>query len=259
MMKLALAGWSIVRRFRRQDNPLILLDYPKVAKEEFGINVVELNNVFMASHDQAYLKQLCKVAADAGVKMIGMAVDGTGDLSLLDENQRKIAVKNAMEYFDISEALGLSYFRVNTGGQAGSEDMLKRCIESFRELAEEGKHRNIKVVIENHGGLSTDPNAIVKIMKEVGLDSIGTLPDFGNFPEEVRYEGIEKIAPYAVAFHAKFTEFSSEGEDVRTDAKQMIDIIKRSGFDGYLCIEFGGKSDDHEGVLKSKALLERYI
>jgi len=253
MMEVALAGWSLVRRFKAEENPLLLLDFPRVAVEEFGISVVELNNVFMASHEPDYLEELNQAAKRYGVKMIGMAVDGTGDLSQVDESARKQAVANAKAYFPIAKALGLGFFRVNTGGQAnGPEEMVQACINSYRELAEEGAKTGIRITIENHGGLSTDPDVVVRIMEEVGTPWIGTLPDFGNYPDEIRYEGIAKMAPYAAACHAKFREFDENGEDPRIDAKRLLGIMRDTGFDGYVCIEI-------PDVLKAKALLEKYI
>jgi len=252
-MKVALAGWSLVRRFKAEENPLLLLDFPRVAVEEFGIHVVELNNVFMASHEQEYLEEIIQAAEKYDVEMIGMAVDGTGDLSQLDEAARKQAVANAKAYFPISKTLGLDYFRVNTGGSAdGPEDMIQAAINSYRELAEEGAKTGIKITIENHGGLSTNPDVVVRIMEEVGTPWIGTLPDFGNYPDEIRYEGIAKMAPYAAAAHAKFREFDENGEDPTIDAKRLVNIMRDAGFDGYICVEV-------PRVLESKALLEKYI
>ena len=258
-MKIGLAGWAIVHRFKDEANPLQLLDYFRVAKEEMGIDTVELNNVFMASHDDAYLQQIVDAANEAGVEMIGMAVDGTGDLSLTDEEQRKHSVANAMEYFDISEKLGLQYFRVNTGGKPdGGEDSIQACIRSFRELGEEGQRRGIAIATENHGGLSYNPDVMVRIVKETGLPSVRTLPDFGNFPEEIRYEGIEKIMPYAIAVHAKW----HLQDGTRFDIPRLMDIVKRSGFDGVVCIEDSGKrfgKDDRDGILELKAEIEKCL
>jgi len=252
-MKVALAGWSLVSRFRDKENPLLLLDFPRVAKEEFGIDVIEINNVFMESHEPDYLKKLVKAADNCDVKMIGMSVDGTGNLSQLDEGGRKQAVANAKAYFPISKALGLGYFRVNTGGDVnGPEEMIQACIRSYRELAEEAEKTGVKITIENHGGLSGNPDIIVRIMEAVGTPWIGTLPDWGNYPDEIRYEGIAKMAPYAAAAHVKFRSFNEQGEDTTIDAKRLAGIMRDAGFDGYLCIEI-------LDVLKAKALLEKYI
>ena len=114
--KISLAGWSLNRRFRREQDPLRLVDYPSVAKEEFGIEAVELNNPFFASTEDAYLDELVEAAKRAGVVFTGMAVDGTGNPAALDEDERKASIEQIRPWFRISKRLGLPAFRVNTGG-----------------------------------------------------------------------------------------------------------------------------------------------
>lgn len=252
-MNIGLAGWAIVRRFKDEANPLQLLDFFGVAQEEFGLDRVELNNVFMESHEPAYLERLVAAAGEAGVVMEGMAVDGTGDLSLLDEQEREQSIANAMAYFDIAEALGLAYFRVNTGGDPdGAPEMLDACIDSFRRLAEEGQRRGIKIATENHGGLSTDPDMMARLAEGVGLPSMATLPDLGNFPEDIIEEGIGRIMPWACNVHVKWTRRDAEG---KRDIPALIKVVKDSGFDGTLMIEDGGPGDGHMGVLELKGAL----
>jgi len=252
-MKIGLAGWAINRRFRAKENPLKLLDFFRVAREEFGLDTVELNSPFMASREPDYLKAVVQAAKDAGVTMEGMAVDGSGDLSLLDEAKRAQSVQNAMAFFDVAERLGLKYFRVNTGGDPkGPPQMLDACIASFRQLAEEGQRRGIQIVTENHGGLSTDADMMVKLVKGVGLPSMGTLPDFGNFPEPVLIESLWKIMPYAAACHAKWTRRDAPG---KRDIPAIMKMVKQSGFNGTVFVEDGGPTNDHIGTLELKGAL----
>ncbi|MCD6351511.1 MAG: sugar phosphate isomerase/epimerase [Armatimonadetes bacterium] len=251
-MLIGIAGWAINRRFRSEDNPLPLLDFPRVAKEEFGLSHIEINNVFMASHDDSYLDELVAAAREAGVTMWGMAVDGTGNLAATDEEERKQAVAAAMEYFDIAGKLGLKYFRVNTGGSPEAPpDEMEACIRSFRELAEEGERCGIKIATENHGGLSMRPRNMVRIIEGVGLDSMASLPDFGNFDDVFRYSGIAWIMPYAVGVHAKW----NKRDGGRVDIARMVGIARNAGYDGPIFIEDGGPVDDHRGVLELKGAL----
>jgi len=252
-MEIGLAGWAIVRRFKDGSNPLQVIDYFSVVKDEFDLDRVELNNVFLASHEPDYLRQLCDAAAEAGVIMEGMAVDGTGDLSTLDAAAREQAVANAMEYFDIAEALGLAYFRVNTGGDPnGPREMLDACVDSFRQLAKEGERRGIRIATENHGGLSTDPEMMVRLVEAVGLPSMATLPDIGNFPEDDLAESIARIMPWACNVHVKWTRRDGDG---KRDVPALMKVVKASGFDGTLLIEDGGLVNDHMGVLELKGAL----
>lgn len=278
--KISLAGWSINRRFRREENPLKLLDYPQVVKEEFGIDAVELNSPFFESTEDAYLDQLVEAAKRAGVTYTGMAVDGTGDPAALDEDARKNSVEQIRLWFRVSKRLGLPLFRVNTGGRGHEADpqALEQCIKSFKEIAKEAEATGVKVVIENHGGISANPLNIVRIIEEVDSEMLGTLPDFGNFPDshrprnlellqevsglpadEIRYWGLEIVAPYALAVHAKMYAFDDAGEETRIDIGRCVRIMREAGYQGYWGIEYEGEMDDHEGVLKSKALLAKHL
>lgn len=278
---ISLAGWSLNRRFRREQDPLTLLEFPSVAKEEFGITAVELNNPFFASTDDAYLNELVEAAKRAGVVFTGMAVDGTGDPASLDEEARKQSVQSVLPWFKVSKKLGLPLFRVNTGGHGNEMNpkAVDQCIKSFKELVKEAEATGVKIVIENHWGISINPLNTVRIIEEVDNPMLGTLPDFGNFPDpqnpnllealqeaaggiegtEVRYWGVELMAPYALAVHAKMHTFDENGEDPRIDIRRCVRIMRAANYSGYWGIEYEGAGDDHEGVLKSKALLEKCL
>jgi len=259
-MEIAVAAWSLNRRFRSEEDPLALVDFPGLVRERFGVEAVELYSGFFASREPAYLAEVREAVAAAGSRAVHISVDGHGDLAALDEDARKEAVERHKPWFEIATAVGSPSFRANTGGKAGvSEDTIAACIRSFKELAAQGERAGINVLIENHGGISGDPELIVRIMQEVGSANIGTCPDFGNAPDETRYEFLERIMPYAKIVHAKFHEFDEDGEETVIDAKRCLDICRAAGFDGYCSIEFEGKGDQSEGVTKSVALLKKYL
>jgi len=245
-MDISVAAWSLNRSFRAEENPLALIDFAKLVKDDFDVDAVELYSGFFASRDSSYLADLKQAIADAGSRAVHVSVDGHGDLGSADEDERR--------------AVGMPSFRANTGGKAGvSEDTIAACIRSFKDLAAEGEKRGVSVLIENHGGISGDPDLIVRIMQEVGSPNVGTCPDFGNTPDDTRYEFLERIMPYAKILHAKFHEFGDDGEETRIDAKRCLDIARAAGFDGYCSIEFEGKENQPEGVRKSVALLRKYL
>lgn len=278
---ISLAGWSLHRRFRRDQDPLTLLEYPQVVKDEFGITAVELNSPFFASTDDAYLDQLVEASKRAGVVLTGMAVDGTGDPASLDEDERRQSVERILPWFRVSKRLGLPVFRVNTGGYGNEFNprAVEQCIKSFRTLVKEAEETGVKLVIENHGGISINPLNTKQIIEEIDSPMLGTLPDFGNFPDsqkpkgleklqeiaggieadEVRYWGLEIMAPYALSVHAKMYTFDADGEEPSIDIGRCVRIMRDAGYAGYWGIEYEGKDDDHEGVLKSKALLEKHL
>lgn len=259
MASISLAGWSVHRRFMREDDRLLLTEFAPLSREEFGITAVELNSPFFASLDDAYIAELVAIADGEGVEMLNIAIDGQGDLAAEDAATRAEAVAAHVRWFPVAAALGCNAMRANTGGQGTSDaDAVPRCTESFGKLAELGKAHGITIMIENHGGLSANPDNIVRIMDDVA-DNIGTLPDFGNVAPDIRYEAMAKLAPYAVAVHAKTHEFGEDGEDLNIDIGRCVRIMKDAGYDGPFGIEFEGSGSDHDGVLKTKALLERYL
>ena len=144
--------------------------------------------------------------------------------------------------------------------------MAKAAIESLGTLAEYGKQEAINVIVENHGGYSSDGAWLANVISQVNMDNCGTLPDFGNFcieygdsgcaKEYDRYKGIGELMPFAKGVSAKSKSFDAEGNEVNTDFKRMMEIVKKAGYIGYVGIEYEGELED-EGIRKTKALLER--
>jgi sugar phosphate isomerase/epimerase len=242
---------------------LKLLDYPKQVKKEFGLYVIELNSPFFESTEKGYLKELRARIVEAGAVVANIAVDLKEDLSSLDEVLRKRAVSEYAKWFAVAAAVGSPRIRAFTGGPHKGDfkqEILDACIRSFGELAALGRARGVQIVVENHGGVvGRDPDNLVRLMMSDGTGFLGMCPDFGNFPDDVRYEGIEKVAPWARVYHAKLHDFDAEGNDTHVDAGRCMSIVRRTTFDGDILIEFEGKAGDHEGVLKGVALLRRYF
>ena len=271
-MEISLGGWSINRRFRDQENPLSLLDYPQLSRDEFGIHAVELNSPFFRYEDpdnpaesgiaDTYVDELSRRADSVGVRMLSIAVDGHGNLSSLDEDERKQAVQNHKKWFDICQKLGCNAFRANSGGSHGddvTQAEIGQCIKSFRELAVVGEDTGIRVMMENHGGVSVSPDNIVQVMEAVDSKYCRVLADFLNWrPEDDKVENLRAVAPYSWATHAKFLSFDENGESNEIDCKSVMEIFKAVGYTNPFGIEYEGQTDDHVGVVKSKALIERY-
>lgn len=260
-MRLGLAGWSLNRRFRAKE--LTLLDYPEQVKKEFGLYVLELNSPFFESTEASYLKALKTHANAAGAVIVNIAVDLREDLSAVDEVLRKRAVAEHAKWFDVARSVGSPRIRAFTGGPHEGEfkpEILEACIRSFTELASLGKAKGVEIVIENHGGVvARDPDNLVKIMQADGSGNLGMCTDFGNFPAPVRYEGIEKLARWTRVVHAKLHDFDANGNDTQVDVKRAVGLVRKARFDGDFLIEFEGKEPDHDGVVKSIALMRRCL
>ncbi len=255
-MELAISGWSLHREIPKKTS---LLDFPRIAAQEFGVKAIELNSPFFASTKPDYLATLKKKMADEGVVPINIAVD-LGNIANPDDEQRAKDITALKEWFSVAKAVGSPSIRINAGwGEPVDEAMLKRVIASYKELVKEAEKTGIKMLIENHGGPSSDPDNILRFLKEVGSESFRTCPDFGNFADDIRYSALEKVAPYAFVVHAKTYDFDEEGNETKVDIGRCVKIIKDAGYDGYLSVEFEGPMDEHEGIKKSLELLKRYL
>jgi len=262
MKKLCVSSWSLHRElphFLRKETAakISLTDFPKLCAEEFGVDTVELCQMHFLSIDRSYLKQVKKSLSDSGAKVANIPVD-IGTAAEPDTQKRKESFKVIKKWFTTAGYLGSPSIRVNSG-RASDEDALQRAIEGYKELVETAERTGVKLLIENHGGLSGNPDNIVKIIEEVGSEYLGTCPDFGNFPSEIRYQALEKIAKYAAVAHAKTYDFDERGEETTIDMKRCIDILKRHGFNGCYSVEYEGKGEQREGVKKSLELLTKYL
>jgi sugar phosphate isomerase/epimerase len=125
------------------------------------------------------------------------------------------------------------------------------------------------VIVENHGGLSSNGAWLAAVIEKVARPNCGTLPDFGNFtirraegdqPAEVydRYLGVKELMPFAKGVSAKSHAFDSAGNETHTDYLRMMKIVLDSGYHGYVGIEWEGDSiPESEGIRLTKNLLER--
>ncbi len=261
-MKLSLAGWSLHRLFRSPTNPLTLIDFPALAASRFGLDAVELNSPFFDSREPKYIRQLAAAAEAAKVRLLNIAVDEVGDLSADNDLDRSRAVMSYGRWVPIAAELGCVAVRVNTGGM-GIIDVTKAllcCVDSFRRLADLGVKHGVSILLENHGGLSATPDHIIHIIESVRLTHgntvIGTLPDFGNWPDGIdRLASLAAILPYAKAMHAKVLEVDDKGHHAKYDIGACVNLVRQSGYDGYLGVEFEGSGDPIEGTMRALALL----
>lgn len=257
--KISLAEWSLHRTIfgKKLDH----LDYAKTAKEEFGIEAVEYVNQFFKdkAKDEKYLAEMKKRADDLGVKSLLIMIDGEGALGDPDDAKRTKAIENHYKWVDAAKFLGCHSIRVNAQTDNNKyEEGKKWAADGLRRLSEFAAKSEINVIVENHGGLSSNGKWLAETIKSVGLDNCGTLPDFGNFHSYDRYKGVEETMPYAKAVSAKSHDFDSEGNETKTDYLKMMKIVLDHGYKGYVGIEYeGSKLDEYEGIRATKKLLER--
>lgn len=266
---ISLAQWSLNKAIfgGKLDN----LDFPAVAKNDYGISVVEYVNQFFKdkAKDQNYLNQLLQRCKDNGVTNHLIMCDGEGNLGDADEKKRMTAVENHYKWVDAAKFLGCSSIRVNAAGSGSREEVKKYAVDGLSRLGEYAQKVGLNVIVENHGGYSSDGNWLSAVMHEVNKPNVGTLPDLGNFcitrgenwtcvEEYDRYKGTAELMPFAKGVSAKTNDFDEQGNCIETDYSRMLKIIKDAGFTGIIGIEYeGNKISEEEGIRKTKALLER--
>lgn len=234
-------------------------DFPTVAKG-YDIHCIELVNTFYFSkaNDQAYWDEFKILCEKEGVKVGLIMCDALGDLGGSDPEARQKAVENHYPWVDIAQFLGAKSIRVNAAGQGSEEEVAANAVDGLSKLGEYGASKGINIIVENHGGYSSDGQWLSGVMEKVGMDNVGTLPDFGNFYEYDKYQGIADLMPYAKGVSAKSNSFDEEGNEVNSDFLRIMKIVKESGFKGYVGIEYeGSELSEDEGIKATKALLEK--
>lgn len=269
--KISLAQWSLHKALRAGE--IDNLDFARIAREEFDVDGLEYVNQFFKdkAKDNDYLTEMKKRSTDQNLQNVLIMVDGEGGLGNSDEAERMKAVENHYKWVEAANFLGCHAIRVNAYGEGTSEEVAGQAVKSLSLLADYAAQANINVIVENHGGYSSDGQWLSGVMREVGKNNVGTLPDFGNFcikrgqndagepaclEEYDRYQGVRELMPYAKGVSAKTHDFGPDGMETHTDYMQMMKIVKDAGYTGFVGIEYeGGNVSEMEGIRLTKELL----
>lgn len=273
---ISLAAYSLHRTIGPDRTPM--LELPRLAREEFGIKAIELVNWMLESDDSKYVNTFVQKAQQQGVRILLIMVDRAGAVGATSENARKRAVEGHKHWLEIARTMGCHSIRMNWAGARSNtmadpeelDNFIRRSVGPLLEICTYADQLNLNVLIENHGGPSSHPDALIRLIKAVGHHRFGTLPDFGNFPPRVDpnggpehvdiYDAVDKMMPYAKAVSAKCYEFDPQsGEETRMFYDKLLEIVvDKHGYDGYIGIEYEGlRMPEFEGIKACKALLER--
>jgi len=276
--KISLAQWSLHRAIKINQT-LSPFDFSLKARE-MGFDAVEyVSSLYWNELKTKPIKKVTKTllnnSKDHGIKNLLIMVDGEGDLASNNKNKRQKSVDNHKKWIEMAYNLGCHSIRVNLNGEKRKNKWIEYSSESLTQLCLISKKDKMNIIVENHGGLSSNASYLAKVMKNVNLDNCGTLPDFGNFcikkidPENYfsqcineydKYQGMTELMPYAKAVSAKSYDFDSNGEESTIDFKRIIEITKEFNYDGYYGIEYEGLNlGENEGISKTKKLIEKYL
>ena len=256
--KISLAQWSLHRELR--EKKFDHLDFARVARKDFGIEAIEYVNSFFKdrARDAAYLAEMNLRAKDLGVYQHLIMCDGEGRLGDPDATKRTEAVENHYRWVEAAKTLGCASIRVNAASEGSFDEQMALAADGLRRLSQFAHPHGINVIVENHGGLSSRGDWLVGVMKRVNHPRCGTLPDFGNFYEYDRYQGVAELMPFARAVSAKSHDFDQNGEETAKDYRRLMKIVTDAGYHSWVGIEYEGQQlSEREGIAATLRLLER--
>ena len=274
--KLSLAQWSLNKSIiGGQLNPY---HFAKVANG-YGFSGLEYvgqlyKDIYNCDDKEkalrTFIKRSNEEAKKYGLQNVLIMVDGEGDLAGNNKSKRLKAVKNHKLWVDTAAAMGCDAIRVNLYGSKDKKLWKDASQKSLTALCEYAKDFNINILVENHGNLSSNAALLMKVINAVNLPNCGTLPDFGNFcidrdkngcaKEYDKYLGVKEMLPKAGAVSAKSYDFNIKGNETSINYGKMMTLIKNSGYEGFIGVEYeGDRLSEEEGILSTKKLIEKFL
>lgn len=268
--KLSLAQWSLHRAI--QNDHLDPMDFAEKAKG-MGFDGIEyVSGLYLKkieSMGMEALQEALKAKSEAhGVENVLIMVDGEGNLAASDENERDQAVENHKKWIHAAEFLGCHSIRVNLFGSGNAEEWVLNATKGLKKLAEYGQAKGINVIVENHGGFSSNAALLTRVITAIDMANCGTLPDFGNFCVKHesgncieaydKYKGTAELMPFAKGVSAKSYDFDDEGNETTLDYPRLLKIVKDAGYTGYIGVEYEGHTlSEERGIELTRDLLIR--
>ena len=246
---ISLAQWALVEEIRA--GKWKTLDFPRIAREDFDLNGIEFVNTLFEVPTEGYLKQLKGAAAMQGVTMVLIMIDDEGDGAAPTREGRKEFELFHRKWVDIAYYLGCQAIRTNCRAPEATskEDALNWATESYQMILDYARPAGINILIENHGGVSNDPDWMVQLMQKMNDPNFGTYPDWrepDSTFDNVAY--LQKTLPYA-----KGMSYRNQPTEALT--AKMIQLCKSSNYDGW----YGIESDGRQEVKKGIHLLKKYL
>ena len=271
--KLSLAQWSLHQTFNEKgEDPFKFAEISK----NMGFDGLEyVNHIYAKQIDklgfEVVIDSLKALSDQHDMRNVLIMVDDEGDLASPNEAERNKAVENHKKWIDAAQKLGCHSIRVNTFGTNEPSEWLPAVVDGLKKLSEYAATKNINVLCENHGWLSSDAPLLMEAIDMVNMENCGTLPDFGNWcvkrkdgstwgecVEEYpnKYEGIKMMLTKAKAVSAKSYDFDENGRETTLDFPRIIKLVKESGYTGYIGVEYEGERlSEKEGIEATKDLL----
>ncbi|RLF17289.1 MAG: sugar phosphate isomerase/epimerase [Thermoprotei archaeon] len=255
-MKLCCTSYSY--REPLKSGTMKVEDFITVAYE-IGLDGVELVSYFFPTFERTYLSKIKRLALNHGMDIVVFGV--STNFCHPDPQKRKEEIKRVRKWLEIAEFLGAPALRIFAGHVPegySEEDAFQWVVTSLKEAVKYAENMGIVLAMENHGGITSTADNVIRIIEEVGSEWLRALLDTGNYRENV-YENIAKTAPYAIHVHAKFYEVTEDGREKNLDYNRIVSILRDAGFKGYLSIEYEGKEDPKVAVPRIAKFLRELL
>lgn len=253
---------------------------PKVAIEtvideaaRMNIEGVDILHRQMDNEDNGYLQKLKRHAFVNGVDLICLSIHQS--FVTPDAVERQKNIDHTLHCIELAYKMGIPSVRLNSGrwntiksfdelmAKRGVEPILpgyteddgfKWCIDSIEKCLAKAAECGVMLALENHWGLTSTPEGLLRIRKAIDSPWLGVLLDTGNFLEDP-YTKLEKVAPIANFVQAKTYYGGGEWYTLDLDYKRIVNILRQANYKGYIALEFEGKEAAETGVRKSVAML----
>jgi len=271
--KLSLAQWSINKMIRQDGvDPYTFAEKGK----GWGFSGLEYvsqlypadldNNEYSKEAINTFVEKSNAEAKKHGMQNVLIMIDRQGNLAVSDATERKAAVERHFKWVDAAAAMGCHSIRVNLAGSEIPEEWMANSVDGLTQLATYAKDKNINIIVENHGGLSSNGAMLAEVMTKVNMDNCGTLPDFGNFcikrsttgceEEYDKYKGVKELMVHAKAVSAKSNNFDEAGNEKDIDYTRILQTVKDAGYTGFIGVEYEGNVlSEEDGIIATRDLL----
>lgn len=242
--KFSLAAYSYRSLLGGKDPQLTLQDFIDDCAR-MNLEGTELTSYyFPKAPTPEFLRGLKGHAFKQGLTISGTAVGN--DLCHPPGEKRDQQLAYVKEWVDYAEIMGAPVIRIfsgNTKSGQSPEEAHRLAVEGMEECCQYAGEHGVFLALENHGGLTSEVDGMLQLIKDVKSPWFGVNVDTGNFHSSDVYGDLAKIAPYALNVQVKVVIKPAGGEKQPTDFPRLAQILKDTDYRGFVVLEFEEKED----------------
>lgn len=270
MMRLSCLSLSYQNQFRA--GKMDLLSFIKTARA-LNLDGVDLHMNHLPRFDRAYLKQLRRACLDNGMSIPSFPVstEFARDASKIPAELEKARV--AME---VGLYLGAPLIRVFVGSAPSperTEEAFKYSADALRRCAEVGADIGMVVALQNHSGLTSTGDDMLRFHKEINHPNFALVLDTGHFtgrdgprgPKQdghtydTYYRSLEQVAPLAPFVRTKLYEVDAQGREKYIDYNRVFNILRGVHYNGYCSLVYEGTEDELAAIPRGARFLRSMV